>query len=928
MARPQKPSLSTVLTGANKVAINHVNPSVLTGANAIPVNNVASTTHPKVANAADCRAVDDRTSVFDRIQFPKVSVFSRLNAEDLERNAMEAASANQEGTQNNKSGDAMGLQKQKEIMRMEGETANKAGSSRELAVNSNFKQVKTVPSVTGPKLKIQHYCERCLLLGHSRKFCRNPIRCSNCRDWGHIASNCPNPPINPGFQPKESPVDSFTRINAGPWKALNPQNWFKQRPAQPMGPSSSRPPVLETPVNFILVGQSPGSRTNEVSNPSTSPTTVLQLANKSPSFHPIEQNSPSTAIASQPNRTDEGCDAMAYQRADPSPWMPRNSDLIEVENRKVMVRAVTRRPPPRHEDFGVVTITPLPGNQILFHNIHEVVHEFLTVFKRVRIRDIQPTHLGQALVRFEYVHDRDNLINAGVHHYGGCDFEIHRHNEARNWRGLDFNRECWLLLLGFPLDYRSAEFIQSALCTFAKVESWEDELGQVARLLVKAKVTELQDVPPFLVLTDVEGYRGNSWTAQCEIINQRLLGVLAADEEPVPQLVNGAPIEFAFFGYGQPGQASPQNNHDEAEEGEQEDQADWGEWLQNGPPDAAPAAQEQVVLEEADNIQAEEAPEEQHVEEQLFDLNEAPEEVDMEIVAEEGVQHEGNLFDLNVPMEEDLVVLQNQQLDVINQGLPEHEHGDAGEAFIELNDFVNDLINEDVQPEDDSQLSFQVSDSIMGGNGSVGYAVSVNQPAPLGHNAEVVLALEAVDNAPVAAFLPMELQIEDLIGDQIQQHNHGQDNNGNANMNLQVGMMQFASELRPDPVFQSMFDSLSFARQKQPSPDCYRLWAKFFFPIGMTEPRITIPAAWASFIITMLLAPETFESAKSLLISKAWDIIRKHASKDEEMAFILPAKCPVTEKMHCPSEEAAPSKATLTEPEEKEPPPLTENEDT
>jgi hypothetical protein len=57
----------------------------------------------------------------------------------------------------------------------------------------------------------------------------------------------------------------------------------------------------------------------------------------------------------------------------------------------------------------------------------------------IRIRDIQRSHLGQALVRFAQVHDRDLLVNHSPHPYGGVEFTVVRHNQGRNWGSLNFN---------------------------------------------------------------------------------------------------------------------------------------------------------------------------------------------------------------------------------------------------------------------------------------------------------------------------------------------------------------------------------------------------------------------------------------------------------------------------------------------------------
>jgi hypothetical protein len=74
-------------------------------------------------------------------------------------------------------------------------------------------------------------------------------------------------------------------------------------------------------------------------------------------------------------------------------------------------------------------------------------------------------------------------------------------------------------------------------------------------------------VPHYIVFTDGEGFHGQSWTVQCEILEQQLLDVLPVAEDPIPQL-NGPPPSpppptFDFFGLGQPGASSQEQANDE-----------------------------------------------------------------------------------------------------------------------------------------------------------------------------------------------------------------------------------------------------------------------------------------------------------------------------------------------------------------------------
>jgi hypothetical protein len=123
-------------------------------------------------------------------------------------------------------------------------------------------------------------------------------------------------------------------------------------------------------------------------------------------------------------------------------------------------------------------------------------------------------------VRFVHVHDRDSLVNNSPHPYVEVNFSLVRHNQGRNWREMNFNRDCWLMLLGFPLDHWNNVSIQCAIASFGKVVIWENDRTNLARLLIRAQVTYLQDVPHFIVLSESEGFLGHSWTVQCEILEQ------------------------------------------------------------------------------------------------------------------------------------------------------------------------------------------------------------------------------------------------------------------------------------------------------------------------------------------------------------------------------------------------------------------------
>lgn len=104
---------------------------------------------------------------------------------------------------------------------------------------------------------------------------------------------------------------------------------------------------------------------------------------------PSEQYAPLSTSQPPPSSGD-----MAYQHADPAPFIPEGMQHEDIANREFMVRAVAPvHPPARNED-------------------------------------IQSTNLGQALVRLTHTYDRDTLVRESPHVYDNINVTFHKHNEG------------------------------------------------------------------------------------------------------------------------------------------------------------------------------------------------------------------------------------------------------------------------------------------------------------------------------------------------------------------------------------------------------------------------------------------------------------------------------------------------------------------
>jgi hypothetical protein len=410
------------------------------------------------------------------------------------------------------------------------------------------------------------------------------------------------------------------------------------------------------------------------------------------------------------------------------------------------------------------------------------------------------------------------LIQNSPHAFGDVFISFTEHDRGRNHHAVTLNHEVWLMLLGTNVDFWSDAHIHKIILDHDQVIAWEEDHNNLARVLVKARVVNLEDIPWFIVSTEGPGFEGDSLTIQTEIIQSRMLGVNAADEDVPPGPDDLQPEFFDFFGFGQPHlEPVPVNEPNEQNmEVQQDAQGVWGLW-----PEQPANQNEQQGL----NVHQEVA----------FDLNEPGE----------------------APLED--------------PGLVENVPGHVDDPW------PQHLIDEDV---------------IVASSDSEGHNEEAAQiPILPDLNDQVEVFIPMDDDGQTLQFIPDEIPEEDLVPDingldnvvqdiavQEQPHSLG------APDAMHLGFVSWPDDLG-DPVFIDRLQQQLHSDVFKQNPDAIHLWARFLAP-GPGASSVKVPRVWADFFTALLLNPSSYEWAKKLLQSKAWEFFQ--ATSCESVPFCFP----------------------------------------
>jgi hypothetical protein len=121
---------------------------------------------------------------------------------------------------------------------------------------------------------------------------------------------------------------------------------------------------------------------------------------------------------------------MAFNFVDATHFIPRGLNRVLIQKCKPMMWVILCRHANRDPNLAIILIDPMPLHLVPFDNIRDVLHDFLRNEARVGYSYIQPCSFGQAYVKLNFFHDRDQLILNSLHLFGDVNISFVEHDRG------------------------------------------------------------------------------------------------------------------------------------------------------------------------------------------------------------------------------------------------------------------------------------------------------------------------------------------------------------------------------------------------------------------------------------------------------------------------------------------------------------------
>lgn len=180
-----------------------------------------------------------------------------------------------------------------------------------------------------------------------------------------------------------------------------------------------------------------------------------------------------------------------------------------------------------NENLAIADLNP-PMDKADFYPMEDALLQFMQDEHQVRQLEVEQCPFGDAFARFSCPLDRLRFLRSPLH-IGQYSLRFIKHDEASNVSAIDMDREAWIMMLGFPNDYREDHEIDKAVSGFAILKHIHRS-SNAGRVIVKVLVNKEDDI---LVIAPGDSLRAPTWTIPIFILHAQDLSVYG-DEDALP----------------------------------------------------------------------------------------------------------------------------------------------------------------------------------------------------------------------------------------------------------------------------------------------------------------------------------------------------------------------------------------------------------
>jgi hypothetical protein len=192
--------------------------------------------------------------------------------------------------------------------------------------------------------------------------------------------------------------------------------------------------------------------------------------------------------------------------------------------------------PKTHEDYTIAVVDDNLSITERHQLLHDITNLVVTQY-HLNVRFFALHTHGVGILRLRNACQRDALIALNPHLVGQREVTFFPHDEVPiNFRRMSFTRKCWIMLQGYPLDFKDATTLVEVCTPFARVLHWNSEDTSMSRVLLKVLVEDHREIPRDVVIKmgrESDG-EGRSWTVPIYIFNSEILPDGPSDEEDPP----------------------------------------------------------------------------------------------------------------------------------------------------------------------------------------------------------------------------------------------------------------------------------------------------------------------------------------------------------------------------------------------------------